>query len=304
MNWKKLGLVYNAAGESDWAFSHARIPTSIVLDQHRIRVYLGFLDRGQVGRIGFVDLDARDPQHVLRVSETPVLDIGRPGTFDDNGVQPSCVIAHQDKLLLYYTGWQLGVKVRYFMFDGLAISEDGGETFSRYSQAPVLDRSDHELFVRSIPHVLLDGDVWKMWYIAGDKWIEANGKQRPSYNMRYLESRDVFNWDKHGTVCMNPADDDEFGFGRPFVMKEGGTFKMWYSIRSKARGYRLGYAESPDGKAWIRKDDEVGIDVSESGWDSEMICFSSIQKTRSGTYMFYNGNNYGKTGFGVALLKS
>ena len=97
------------------------------------------------------------------------------------------------------------------------------------------------------------------------------------------------------------ADDDEFGFGRPFVLKEDGLFKMWYSIRTRSKGYRLGYAESRDGQSWTRKDSEVGIDVSAHGWDSEMICFACVQRTRYGTYMFYNGNNYGETGFGVAV---
>ncbi len=90
-------------------------------------------------------------------------------------------------------------------------------------------------------------------------------------------------------------------FGRPYVIKESGVFKMWYSIRTLSKRYRIGYAESIDGKQWMRKDHKVGIDVSETGWDTEMICCSCIQKTKYGEYMFYNGNNYGETGFGVAV---
>lgn len=111
-------------------------------------------------------------------------------------------------------------------------------------------------------------------------------------------------WGDVGRICMEFENNDEFGFGRPFVIKEEGLYRMWYSIRTRSKGYRLGYAESNDGINWLRKDGEVGIDVSSDGWDSEMICFASIQKTRYGTYMFYNGNNYGETGFGVALLSS
>ena len=103
-----------------------------------------------------------------------------------------------------------------------------------------------------------------------------------------------------GRVCLDLATDDEYGFGRPFVLKDEGMFKMWYSIRSRSKGYRLGYAESADGTHWLRKDEQVGLDVSSEGWDSEMICFGCVQPTRYGTYLFYNGNNYGETGFGVA----
>lgn len=303
MRWEKLGLVYCASGEQAWAQSHAYVPTAMMLDQESIRVYAAFLDRDKIGRVGFVDLDARDPRRILKVSSQPVLDTGKPGTFDDAGVTPICIVKFQGTVFLYYMGWQLGTAVRYYLFMGLAVSDDGGDSFQRYSQVPILDRSDTELFVRSAAHVLLDGNRWKMWYVAGDKWIEVKGKQVPSYNVRYLESTSNADWEKQGRVVLDHAGADEFGFGRPFVIKDSGIFKMWYSIRSLSRGYRIGYAESADGLSWERKDNEVGIDTSESGWDSEMICCSCVQETKYGTYMFYNGNNYGETGFGVALLR-
>ncbi len=305
MLWKKLGLVYAPNGEHEWAASHAFIPTSLMLAEDRIRVYVAFLDRNKVGRAGYVDVDARDPLRVLKVSAKPVLDVGEPGTFDDSGITPVCIFENQGTIYMYYVGWQLGVKVRYYLFVGLAVSKDGGETFTRYSQAPILDRSDGELFVRTAAHVMHDEGEWKMWYIAGDRWVEVNGKQVPTYNMRYLEAADNFAWERQGAVCLNLDDDgDEYGFGRPFVLKEDGLYKMWYSIRTVSKGYRLGYAESTDGGKWTRKDDQVGIDVSEHGWDSQMTCFACVQKTRYGTYMFYNGNNYGETGFGVAIAQN
>lgn len=303
MIWKKLGLVYVANGEYPWAKSHAYIPTSIMLDELKIRVYVAFLDKDKVGRIGFVDIDASNPLRILKVSEKPVLDIGLPGTFDDNGVTPICIVKSGNKLYLYYVGWQLGVKVRYFLFAGLAISNDYGESFQRYSQVPILDRSDRELFTRSAAWVRQEDNGWKMWYVVGQKWISVNNKQVPTYNVRYLESADGLSWGKQGTVCLELANENEYGFGRPFVIQENGIYKIWYSIRTISKGYRLGYGESSDGLIWTRKDDQVGIDVSASGWDSEMICFACIQQTKYGTYMFYNGNNYGETGFGVAVLE-
>src|SRR5262245_51920260 len=123
--WQKLGLVYVAHGEQPWAASHAFIPTAHLLDEERIRVYVAFLDREKIGRLGFVDVAARDPRRVLRVSAQPALDVGRAGTFDDNGITPVCVLEHNGRLYLYYVGWQLGVRVRYYLFVGLAVSTDG-----------------------------------------------------------------------------------------------------------------------------------------------------------------------------------
>ena len=303
MRWEKLGRVYAPRGERAWARAHAFLPTSLMLDDERVRVYAAFRDDAQVGRVGFVDVDARDPVRVLRVSERPALDIGEAGTFDDSGVSPVSLVEHEGRLLLYYIGWQLGVKVRYTLLMGLAESADGGETFRRASRVPVLERSDGELFVRSAGFVLKDAGGFRMWYVAGDRWVEVAGKQVPTYNVRHLESDDMLNWGKSGRVCLDLAPGgDEYGFGRPFVVREGGLYKLWYSVRTVSRGYRIGYAESPDGLDWERRDAEAGIDVSPEGWDSEMVCYSCVQPTKYGTYMFYNGNNYGGSGFGAAVL--
>ena len=301
MTWRKLGLVYRPEGEYEWARSHGSVPTSMMLDDDRIRVYVSFLDRDTIGRIGFVDVDARDPLRVLGVSERPVLDLGAAGTFDDSGVMPVSIVRDEGKVFLYYIGWQRGTRVRYYLFVGLAVSEDGGDTFRRCSQVPVLDRSDGELFVRTAAHVRRDEGRWRMWYVAGDKWIDVKGKQVPTYNMRYLESPDKAVWGKEGRVCLDLEGDDEYGFGRPFVVREGSRLRMWYSIRTVSKGYRLGYAESTDGLQWERRDDEFGLGVSATGWDSEMVCYGCLQDTKHGTYLFYNGNNFGETGFGVAV---
>jgi hypothetical protein len=305
MTWRKLGLVFEATGDPSWAASHPAVPTTLMLDDERIRVYVAIRDRDNVGRVGWIDVDAADPRRVIGTADTPALDVGEPGTFDDNGVTPMCLVAYDGCLYLYYIGWELGVRVRYHLFAGLAVSEDGGETFVRVRRTPILERSDDELQVRTAPHVRRTAEgTWRMWYIAGSSWVEREGKQVPSYNMRHQESRTLHDWGPVGEVVLETVGPDEFGFGRPFVVEDGGTFRMWYSIRSFSKGYRLGYAESPDGLRWTRMDDQVGIDVSPDGWDSTMLCFASLQPTRYGTYLFYNGNDYGATGLGVAVQEN
>jgi hypothetical protein len=301
--WEKLGLVYCADGQYDWAQSHAYIPTSIARSPDLIRVYVALLDQAHVGRIGYVDVDAKDPRRILKVSSNPVLDIGEPGAFDEHGVTPASLVQCRDKLWLYYFGWQRGAKLPYSLFTGLALSENGGESFARYSRAPVLERSEDEPFVRSAAYVLWCGKDWRMWYVSADDWFQIGDKKLPRYHIRGVESSDGKEWTKPSYLCLGTHGGDEFGLGRPFVVEESGLYRMWYSSRTVSAGYRLGYAESEDGMDWRRKDNEVGIDVSESGWDAQMICFACIQKTQYGTYMFYNGNGYGESGFGVASLR-
>lgn len=302
MNWEKLGRVYVASGERDWAQQKAYVPNPVVFDD-RIRVFVSLLDDEQVGRVGYVDVDGDDPTSVLGESDHPVLDIGAPGTFDDNGVTATCVVNVDNVPHLYYFGWQLGVKIRYFLFAGVGRWNDRHGVFERVFEVPILDRVDGERFLRSAPFVVPDESGYEMWYVSGDEWIDVDGKKVPTYDLRYTRSSDGYDWGQSpGTVCLEPNRPDEYGFGRPYVIRENNQYRMWYSVRTRSQGYRIGYAESDDGVDWQRKDDQVGIDVSGEGWDSEMICFPSVVDVGGERYMFYNGNEFGATGFGVARL--
>ena len=301
MKWIKKGLIYCADHASDWALSHAAVPTPYALDDDTIRVYCAFRAERNVSRIGYVDVSSSDPQKVTGISERPVLDIGLPGTFDDNGVIPLSVLRHDKKIYLYYGGFQLGVQVPYLHFGGLAISTDNGNSFIRYQQTPVLDRRDKEFFLRVGHQAMHEDGIWKLWYLAGSEWIKKEGKELPRYTVKYMESADGICWRGDGELCLQP-ENDEHGFGRVCVVKEKELYRMYYSIRSFSRPYRLGYAESTDGKRWVRKDDEMGLDVSAEGWDSDAVCYSAVIRHKERTYLFYNGTNYGETGFGYAEL--
>lgn len=303
MKWRKLGRIYAPDGSMPWAKAHAMLPTVLTLPDGRLRVYMASTDENTVGRVGWLDVSADDPTRVLAVASQPVLDIGEPGCFDDNGVNPCCLIQDEGRLWLYYVGYQLHRKTPYTLFTGLAESRDGGESFQRLSRAPILDRNDRELFFRTAPFVRREGDRWRMWYIGGGGWLTIDGQIKPTYSLCHAESADGVTWSREGTLCLEPrGTEDEFGFGRPFVLFEDGRYRMWYSIRS-ATGYRIGYAESPDGLAWERRDEEAGIGLSDGGWDGEMICYGAIHDTPAGRFMFYNGNQYGRTGVGVAILE-
>ncbi len=302
MRWVKQGHVYVADGTLPWAAAYAFPPTPCRLQDDLLRLYVAFCDADTVGRVGYVDVRADEPGTVVGVSEQPVLDIGEPGMFDENGVLPTCVLEVGEELWMYYVGYQLGARVRYYQFQGLAISRDGGASFQRAQRVPVLDRSDAEPLNRTSAFVSRDGDGFDMWYVGGGEWTTVAGKPLPIYNLRHLHSLDGVTWGPLGEVCIDFAGDDEHAFGRPWLWRHHGELLMSYSVRTRTRDYRLGLARCVDGVTWQRCDDEVGIDVSPSGWDAEMIAYASVVSLPAGTCMFYNGNQRGKTGFGWALL--
>jgi len=172
------------------------------------------------------------------------------------------------------------------------------------SRTPILDRTEGELFFRTAPFVLKDGGQWRMWYIGGSGWRNIGGRLQPLYSLRHTRSEDGILWDRPSIECLTPnAASGEIVFGRPFIVESSGIYHMWYSIRREA-GYVLGYATSSDGLAWERLDADVGIDRSDCGWDSEMICYAAVVPGEKRWLMFYNGNGYGRTGVGAAELTS
>ena len=302
MRWSKLGLIYRPDGTLPWAQSYAFMPTARVLGDV-VRVFFASLDENKFGRVGFVDLDRRNLRNVLRTAVEPLIDLGEAGTFDDSGVSPSCVVDVNGRTFLYYVGWQRCEKVPYMLYTGLATSVDG-LTFKRASRTPVLDRTSNEPFLRSGPTIVATDGVLKMWYNSAVRWTKVNGAAYPMYIIRYAESVNGFDWKAREERCIDFKDESEFGFGRPWVVRDHDAYRMWYSIRSRTSPYRIGYAESFDGLKWIRKDDQAGIEASSTGWDSEMICYPCVVDIDGQRYMFYNGNRHGSTGFGHAVLES
>lgn len=228
MKWTKKGRIYVPDGRLWWAKKYAFPPTPYFLNDRVLRIYVSFCDENTIGRVGYVEVDAEDPANVLRVSSLPVLDIGTPGAFDENGVLPTCIVPVEDRLYLYYVGYQLGYRVRYFQFEGLAVSKDGGESFQRLQRTPVIDRSENELVNRTSSFVMREGGVFKMWYVGGSDWRDVHGKMLPVYKLRYLESSDGIHWPSEGRVCLDFRDADEHAFGRPWVFRRSRA--LWHVL--------------------------------------------------------------------------
>jgi hypothetical protein len=301
VRWTKLGQVCAGGGHAAWASTHAAVPIVEPTSSHTVRVYFSARDEAGRSHVGVGELDLDRPSDGLHAWPHPALRPGCPGAFDESGVTTSCIVAREGKRYLYYTGWTKGVAVPFYFYAGLAVSEDGGASFVRVSRAPILERSEVDPFLTASPWVLVEDGLWRMWYVSGVRWDATPGGPRHLYHIKYAESRDGIDWTRQGRVCVDAASPQEYAFGRPCVLKDvDGVYRMWYSVRG--RRYRIGVAESPDGLTWTRMDDVAGIDVSVSGWDSEMIEYPVVFDRAGRRYMLYNGNGYGRTGMGLAVL--
>jgi hypothetical protein len=299
MKWSKRGLVFEPSGQRDWVVSHGMLPVADWREADVYRIYFSGRDKQNRSHIGYVDVDINRPQEILNLSEQPVLSLGSLGAFDDNGVSPTWIVNHQARKYLYYFGWNKGSLVRAAEVSGLAISNDSGTTFHRFSRAPVIDRTDAEPYqILVISCILIENGVWRMWYDSADEWQTP---ELPRYNIKYAESSDGIHWVRKGIVSVTYRSRDESRVSRASVLREGGMYKMWHCYAMGSGGYRMGYAESPDGYSFERLDDSRTIQASTSGWDSEMVCYPFVFVHKGQKMMLYCGNGYGRSGFGLAV---
>jgi len=299
-SWEKKGLIYCPKGEFGWNNNTFMTPTPFQLNDETIRLFGGVRDQMGVSRITYIDLNADNPAQVKKVSDRVVLDIGEPGCFDDNGVILGDVIRVGSKIYMYYVGFQLVQKVKFLAFSGLAISDDNGETFKRHSKAPVLDRTDTGPYIRAIHSVMVENGIFRVWYSVDKGWQIIDGLPYPAYHIWYTESPDgIYFPAAEKTLCID-TEGSEYRIGRPRVYKIKDTYLMYYTRDFLERNYLAGFARSTDGKIWQRDDAKLGIGKSETGWDSEMLCYPVLFPHKNKMYMFYSGNEFGKTGIGFA----
>lgn len=304
--WKKKGFIYNVNGKFEWNKSHAQVPVVDILSDS-LRIYYATRDAEGKSNISFIEVDKVNPQKIIYENKQPLFSFGNFGTFDDSGIMPSSIINVGDKKYLYYIGWTTRQTVPYQNAIGLAISEDGGSTFNKISEGPIITVNHIEPYFSGTSYVMFNKGLFKMWYLSCIKWEIFEGKPEPIYNIKYAESMDGINWNQTGKVAIQ-LNEDEGGLVSASVIRQDGIYKMWFGKRKKSdyrtntkNTYRIGYAESIDGINWERKDDFAGIDISNQGWDSEMISYPYVFKNNNELIMLYNGNGFGKTGFGYAV---
>jgi predicted GH43/DUF377 family glycosyl hydrolase len=246
-----------------------------------------------------------DTVRLVEIDPEVALEPGGIGTFDEHGTFPSCIVSADGHKRMYYIGWNRGYRAPLFYASiGLAISKDGGQTWDKLSSAPIMSRSAHDPCLVTAPHVAWHEGRYRMTYVSGTHWTESEGQLKSYYHIKYAESNDGIAWERDGRVAIDFAAEDETNIARPWVLQGSSALHMWYCYVRGTASYRIGYARSNDYLSWQREDSAAGIDVSSEGWDNHMICYPNVVIHRGRAYMFYNGNAFGRDGFGVAIREA
>jgi len=316
MIWKKIGKIFDPTEHTLplGCFAYAQSPQTLVFADF-VRIYFSTRSIDEEGKfisqIAFVDLD-KTFQKVIRISDKPVLELGERGTFDEHGIFPLHIFREAESIFGYICGLSRRMSVTVESSIGLSESKDNGLTFNRVAKGPVMTSSLNEPFLVCDPFVKKIDDTYHMWYIYGLRWIRESPEKNPDrvYKIAHAVSKDQINWVKEGRTIIPDSIDENECQALPTVIKIGNRYHMIFCFRhafgfrnDPGKGYRLGHAWSDDLVNWNRNDDETGIDVSPGAWDSEMQCYPHLFEIDGKIYLLYNGNEFGKFGFGLAVLE-
>jgi hypothetical protein len=317
MRWEKLGKVFDPTSFElpNGCREFAQAPQVLPLDD-RIRVYFSTRARDDTGKylshIAFADFDERF--NVLAVSTEPVLPLGKLGCYDEHGIFPLNVIKANGRLLGYIGGWSRRVSVSVDGSIGLATSDDDGRTFRRLGDGPVLSCSVHEPFLVGDPFVQVHDGLFHLWYIFGVGWKRYAPDAAPEriYKIGHAVSSDGIHWTtEEGRQIVSDRLGPDESQALPCVFALDGRHHMLFCYRESVdfranaqRGYRIGHAVSDDLREWRRDDAQLGIGVTAGSWDSEMVCYPHVFAMDGEVYVLYNGNEFGRFGFGAARLEA
>ena len=318
MKWRKLGKIFDPTQHKlpNDCVQFAQSPQALVFDDF-VRIYFSTrsVDKRNgkyLSHISFVDM-SKNLRDVIRVSDQTVIPLGELGCFDEHGIFPMSVMRHGEVVYGYTCGWNRRVSVSVDTAIGLAISRDNGLTFQRIGSGPVLAASQHEPCLVGDGFVKIIGGVFHMWYIFGTGWKRFSPDAAPDriYKIGHAVSPDGINWVKEEarqiiTDCLGPDESQAL----PTVVEINNRFHMFFCFRqssdfrqNKDRGYRIGHAWSDDLSNWTRDDENPLLEATPGDWDSDMLCYPHVFELDGKIHLLYNGNEFGRHGFGVAVLE-
>ncbi|SCY04472.1 hypothetical protein SAMN02910292_00694 [Lachnospiraceae bacterium XBB2008] len=292
-----------------YGIDYCKSPQAIVFEDF-VRIYFSYCVSDGVkliSKVAFIDFD----KHFNAISDVhkDILGKSKLGTFDEHGIFPFSPFRDGNRICAVTTGWSRRKSVSTDTGIGLAISADDGATFKRMGDGPILSSSLYEPFLVCDGFVVQSEDNYIMYYIFGTDWAAYEGASQPerTYRIGVASSKNLLDWDRYGEQIIPYTFEGE-AQALPSVIYKNGKWHMFFCYRNTVgfrmeagKGYRIGYAYSEDMYHWTRDDGKISIPISD--WCSEMQCYPNVFDLDGEAYLLYNGNHFGKDGFGIMKLE-
>lgn len=302
IHWRSKGLIFSPFRRTDWMCSHASLPIALQLQDSLYRVYFSTRNTNGHSQLGYFEIDINEPKAILRVSKTPCLTVGKLGAFDCDGVYGASIVPVNNELWCYFGGWNAGKDGLFFSSIGLAVSRDGGITFQRVQDYPILSRDEQDHWALLAPFVLKADNGYEMYYVSGREIHRIGGSISSKYDVRLATSKDGLSWKKNNRVML-ALEGTETNISRVCLSQHDNTISAWHSVVNDATGYKLARSELYENSNFARTN-RFTFETSGEVWDDVNQTYPYVIQYDEKYYMFYNGRNFGIDGIGLAVADS
>lgn len=228
-------------------------------------------------------------ENLVPHAANPVLDIGKPGEWDEDGFGCATVKKIGDTYFIWYGAQGQGKSHRV----GVATSRDGIH-WTKSPANPILTGA-------GMPYVLKLGDTFHMWFCDRGG---PRGRGSRGTGICLATSADGITWNEFEA---NPlikksrlVDYD------PCVLKVGDRFYMWHvgHTGGKAGAYRIGMSTSSDGIRWTQHPGGPVLPLGKPGeWDDTNHAVPCVLHVADLFFMWYLGHDGSTWRIGLATSK-
>lgn len=145
--------------------------------------------------LAYVDLDKNNLFNILKISEKPILDLGKRGHFDEFGTYLLPPIRMSSgHIRAYYVGVTCPQSTSFTTSIGLAESYNNGVSFQKVGVGPIFGHSLYDPFTVSSPKIRKYNNKYYLYYTSGTNWLIKDNQPEPIYKLKMATSNDGLNW--------------------------------------------------------------------------------------------------------------
>jgi len=299
MKWHKLGRIFDIEEISRSAemLSHASTPSPLVIGDNQVRIFYSSRDIRNRSSISYFDLDLSTLK-IIYAHDKPLFKFGEDHTFFSEGISLGNVFKWKGAVYMAFMGWKIPEGEHWFGQIGL-LGINSENNIHLLQDFPVLPINSIDPISLSYPWVSATENMEiTYWYGSTLTWDGPNCDM--IHVLKEGRTINLSRWES-GTRTL-AFDQSEFqAFSSPTILEISDKRVLFFSYRGEGMSYKIGSAELTNEYPVATKDD-FGISENLEQWESEMQCYPRIFQLSGKHYMLYNGNQYGKSGIGLALL--
>lgn len=294
LRFQTCGRVLNPV-ELDSHYTHAAYPVGLHLGSNQWMVY--FTMRNQQNQSKIVALNFEWTGNKLIPTGTRPNTILESSTdFDKDGISMGNILPMGSEYFIYTLNWNLQSDVPWRNTIGMASASSPAGPFVKQN-TPTIPLSDINPHSMSYPWVIKIDDKYHCYF--GSNGIWGPEKNDMNHVIKQAISHDGKTWVQQKETLIGITK-ERTAVSRPTVIPYGDKYLMLFSAKNTQNKYDMHAAISADGNIWT--DIELLIEGQTESWESEERTYPALFTFDNEIYVLYNGNEYGKTGFGLLKL--